>query len=241
MIKKDLLDTNYLNTLFGRMSVHRILEYFVQKEYTVAFSSSFGIEDQVLTHIIATLVPQVQIFTLDTGRLHEQTYKTMERTLKRYPNIRIKTYLPHTKSLEEMVNEKGINHFYESVENRAVCCEVRKIEPLKRALEEVDVWVTGRRQEQSLERSSMPIVEFDESFGVYKLNPMAQWNIDLVWEFVKDSNIPYNPLHDCGFASIGCEPCTRAIGEGEDFRKGRWWWEDDSHKECGLHIKRGAR
>lgn len=235
---KKLFNIDELNEELKGLNTADIIEHFAGRKFNIAFSTSFGAEDQVLTHIINKSSTVVSLFTLDTGRLHEETYKTMAATAQKYGSNPIKTYYPNTTAVEKMVTEHGINLFYDSRENRALCCQVRKVEPLKRALNGVDIWITGRRTEQSAERSHMPIFEFDEGFGVYKLNPLADWSLQKVWNFIKENKIPYNPLHDSGFPSIGCAPCTRAVDEGEDFRKGRWWWEDDSHKECGLHIKR---
>jgi len=235
---KNLFDIDKLNGELSRLSAADIIEYFADRKFNIAFSTSFGAEDQVLTHIINKSSTAVSLFTLDTGRLHEETYKTMAATARKYASNPIKTYYPNTAAVEKIVAVHGINLFYDSRENRALCCQVRKVEPLKRALNGVDIWITGRRTEQSAERSHMPIFEFDEGFGVYKLNPLADWSLQKVWDFIKENKMPYNPLHDSGFPSIGCAPCTRAVDEGDDFRKGRWWWEDDSHKECGLHIKR---
>lgn len=235
---KNLFNLEELNERLKGLSATDIVEHFANKKFNIAFSTSFGVEDQALTHILNKSSTSVSFFTLDTGRLHEETYKTMSATAQKYASNPIKTYYPSTEAVEKMVSEHGINLFYNSRENRALCCQVRKVEPLKRALNGVDIWITGRRTEQSTERSHMPIFEFDEGFGVYKLNPLADWSLQKVWDFIKENKIPYNPLHNNGYPSIGCAPCTRAVDEGEDFRKGRWWWEDDSHKECGLHIKR---
>jgi phosphoadenosine phosphosulfate reductase len=201
----------------------------------VAFSTSFGIEDQVITHaILAQGLAQVDIFTLDTGRLFPETYSVWSRTIERY-GARIRPYYPQTGPLEEFVAQNGINAFYQSVELRQQCCHLRKVEPLRRALAGVQVWVTGLRAEQSANRSGLALVQWDEAYQLYKFNPLLHWTMRQVREYVEANHIIYNPLHDRGFVSIGCQPCTRAIREGEDFRAGRWWWEDQSKKECGLH------
>lgn len=199
------------------------------------FSTSFGAEDQVLTHMIGSGELPIHCFTLDTGRLFPETYSTWSATLARYP-IKIETYFPNDQSLQEWVSSNGPNAFYESVELRKSCCHIRKVEPLKRALKDVSVWVTGIRAAQSANRENMPILEWDESFKVIKYHPLLHWTDDHVKQYIQAHNIPYNPLHDKGFVSIGCAPCTRAIKVGEDFRAGRWWWEDNSKKECGLHV-----
>ncbi len=197
------------------------------------FTTSFGAEDQVITHILAEKKLPVDIFTLDTGRLFNETLETFEKTAKKYGNI-IKTLFPDPKDVETYVNKNGINAFYESVELRKECCGIRKVKPLERGLEEYGVWVTGLRADQSENRSALRFFEWDDRFQVMKVNPLLRWTLTDVMEFIRANFIPYNLLHDKGFVSIGCAPCTRAIQEGEDFRAGRWWWES-SKKECGLH------
>ena len=201
----------------------------------VTFSTSLGQEDQVITQLIAEANLPISIFSLDTGRLFPETLDLLSRTEAKYKQ-NIKVYYPNTESVEKLVSEIGINGFYESVENRKSCCFVRKVEPLKRALAGNEVWVTGLRAEQSANRSGMKRIEWDEGNQILKFNPLLDWTFDDMIAYIKEKNIPYNPLHDKGFISIGCAPCTRAIMEGEDARAGRWWWED-SKKECGLHVK----
>lgn len=201
---------------------------------TVKFSTSLGQEDQVLTHIIGRNNIPVKIFTLDTGRLFNEIYDLIEKTEARY-KVKIEAFSPKAEAVQQMVNEKGINLFYESVENRQTCCGVRKVEPLNRALQGTQVWITGLRAEQNDHRKSVPMVEWLEDKKMYKINPLLHWTYDEMIDFIKKNNVPYNPLHDKGFISIGCAPCTRAIEPGEDARAGRWWWEA-SHKECGLHL-----
>jgi len=200
----------------------------------VIFSTSFGWEDQVITHMIFKNKLPIKIFTLETGRLFPETYYTWNRTMEMYGKP-IHAYYPNNQDLEQMVNAKGPSSFYESVENRKECCGIRKIEPLKRALAGNEIWVTGIRAEQSQNRQSMDDVEWDEQNNLVKFHPIFHWSLDEVKEYIKVNNIPYNPLHDKGFPSIGCAPCTRAVREGEDFRAGRWWWEEQDKKECGLH------
>lgn len=197
------------------------------------FSSSLGQEDQVLTDIIFRNTLPVKIFTIDTGRLFNETYELLERTNARYKTS-IKVYFPAQEGVEAFVSTKGINSFYESVENRKECCHIRKVEPLNRALKGARVWITGLRSDQSANRKAMPVIEWDEQRQLYKFNPLLHWSYDEVMEYIGKHNVPYNPLHDNGFISIGCAPCTRAIEPGEDIRAGRWWWES-SQKECGLH------
>jgi phosphoadenosine phosphosulfate reductase len=199
----------------------------------VSFSSSLGQEDQVLTDIIFRNNLKINVFTIDTGRLFSETFDLLEKTNARYQK-NISVYFPHTEDVEEFVNVNGINSFYESVSNRKLCCHIRKVIPLNRALQGVKVWITGLRSEQSANRSDMPMIEWDEARGLYKYNPLINWSYENVLDYINEHNLPYNPLHDNGYISIGCAPCTRAIEPGEDPRVGRWWWES-TQKECGLH------
>ena len=200
----------------------------------VNFASSLGEEDQVITDIISKVAPKMEIFTLDTGRLFQETYDLIAKTQKRYP-MPFKIYYPDTKAVEEMVKDKGINLFYESVDNRKLCCGIRKVEPLRRALSNVDAWMTGLRREQAVTRTNLEIFEWDEANGKIKINPLADWSLADVHKYIKENTVDINPLHAKGFVSIGCAPCTRAIKPGEDIRAGRWWWEQPDQKECGLH------
>lgn len=200
----------------------------------VVFSSSLGQEDQVLTAIIAKNNLPVKIFTIDTGRLFNESYELLERTEARF-KISVQVYFPDAKDVEDFVTTKGINSFYESVENRKTCCYIRKVKPLNRALEGAKVWITGLRAEQSSNRHEMPVIEWMPDRQLYKFNPLINWGFDEVLDYLELYNVPYNPLHDKGFVSIGCAPCTKAIEPGEDARAGRWWWET-SQKECGLHV-----
>ncbi|MBO9592295.1 MAG: phosphoadenylyl-sulfate reductase [Niabella sp.] len=198
------------------------------------FSTSLGQEDQVLTEMIATAKLPVRIFTLDTGRLFYEHYDLLEKTNARY-KINIDVYFPEAPDVEAYVKANGVNGFYESVENRKACCFIRKVKPLNRALAGAKVWITGLRSEQSDNRKDMKMIEWDADRGLYKFNPLIHWSYDEMMDYIRQKNVPYNPLHDKGFISIGCAPCTRAIEPGEDPRAGRWWWEV-SHKECGLHV-----
>ncbi len=200
----------------------------------VVFSSSFSFEDQVITHQLCDNNIPVKIFTLDTGRMFPETYSVWNSTLDRYKTT-ITAYYPNQDALQEFVEAKGPNSFYESVENRKGCCYIRKVEPLKRALDGNAVWITGLRAEHSSDRKDLPMLEWDEANQVVKYHPILHWTTDEVKTFITQNHVPYNPLHDKGFVSIGCAPCTRAIKPGEDFRAGRWWWEDADKKECGLH------
>lgn len=200
----------------------------------IVFSTSFGWEDQVITHMIFTNDLPIKVFTLETGRLFPETYYVWNRTMEMYEKP-IHAYYPNNELLEKMVNAKGPSSFYESVENRKECCGIRKVEPLKRALAGNKCWVTGIRAEQSVNRHDMQNLEWDEQNNLIKFHPIYDWTLDQVKEYIRIHNVPYNTLHDRGFPSIGCQPCTRAVQPGEDFRAGRWWWEDQSKKECGLH------
>ena len=200
----------------------------------IALASSFGAEDVILIDMLCKIIPKPKIFTLDTGRLPQETYDLIEKTNDKY-NISIDVYFPDWQKVEEMVREKGINLFYRSIENRKRCCYLRKIEPLNRALKGVEVWISGIRKDQTVSRFSTKLVEWDETHKMIKVNPLLNWTEKQVWEYIKENNVPYNELHDKGYSSIGCQPCTRALKSGEDFRAGRWWWEEPENKECGLH------
>lgn len=226
-----------LNERFKNESIEFMLECYLEAHKgTIALASSFGVEDQVLTDILIKLDPTVKIFTLDTGRLSEETYTVMDQTNRKY-GINVEVYCPDRMSLEKLYQMQGINGFKESVENRKMCCQVRKMEPLGRALEGLEVWITGLRRSQSPTRETMQLIEWDESNKLIKLNPLIDWDEERVWDYIKTYKVPYNALHDQGYPSIGCAPCTRPIREGEDIRAGRWWWENPEHKECGLHLK----
>ena len=212
----------------------------IEKDFAPAvFACSFGAEDMVLLDLIVRFAPGIKIFTLDTGRLPEETYALMKKVSERY-GVKVRGYFPQARAVEEYVQQHGPNAFYESVELRKACCHMRKVEPLKRALEGKKAWVTGMRREQSVTRSDIPESEFDQDHGLHKFNPLYDWTGKEVWAYVRANTVPYNALHDKGYASIGCAPCTRAITPGEDIRSGRWWWEDEQNKECGLHSKSEA-
>jgi phosphoadenosine phosphosulfate reductase len=200
----------------------------------VAFSTSFGLEDQALTHLIFSNNIPIEVFTLDTGRQFAETYSVWSRTLEKYGKP-VKVYYPKAELVENLVSSKGPNSFYLSVENRKECCFVRKVEPLQRALTNKKIWVTGIRAEQSAVRTGMEQVEWSEANRITKYHPILHWTFEETKEFIRENDVPYNALHDRGFVSIGCAPCTRAIKAGEQFRAGRWWWEASTAKECGLH------
>ena len=228
-----------INNLIYKINHLTLVELlnFISIEYKgeVVFSTSLGWEDQVITHYIFSNHIPINVFTLDTGRLFNETYSVLNSTLNRYKK-QIKVFSPKAELLEPMLSLKGPSSFYESIENRKECCFVRKVEPLKRALNGNKIWITGLRSEQSDNRKNMPIAEWDEGNQIIKVHPLINWTLEDVKNEIKKHNIPYNVLHDRGFVSIGCAPCTRAIKEGEDFRAGRWWWENKSNKECGLHT-----
>lgn len=225
-IKKDLRHADarsiirYIDQTYGNQAV---------------FSTSFGIEDQVVTSLIAEEGAKISLFTLETGRLFPETYYVWNRTLETY-QVDIRAYYPQTQAVESLLREKGPSSFYNSVEDRKECCYIRKIEPLKRALKGYSIWITGIRAEQSQNRDAMDFVEWDEINQIIKIHPLFDWSFAETETYVNEHQVPYNSLHDKGFVSIGCQPCTRAIKKGEDFRAGRWWWEDQSKKECGLHV-----
>jgi len=230
---RDLV-SEYNRILHG-VAPLEVLSFFSSRyKGKISFSTSLGAEDQVLTDMIMRVDPLIKIFTLDTGRLFQETYDLINITAKKY-GIKIHLYFPDAERVESMVEEKGINLFYESIENRKLCCHIRKIEPLKRALEGTKIWISGVRKEQSVTRQEFDLVEWDESRQVIKLSPLIEWTESQVWEYLNKNKIPCNELHSKGFSSIGCQPCTRAIKPGESVRSGRWWWELPENKECGLH------
>lgn len=204
----------------------------------IALSSSFGAEDQVLTDMLLKIDHRAKIFSLDTGRLHQETYDTIVATTKRY-GVNIEMLFPDTQETENMLKEYGPNLFYESLEKRKLCCEIRKINPLRKKLRTLKAWICGLRKEQSKNRSDLKVLEWDEAFSIFKVNPLCGWTDKQVWDYIRENNVPYNPLHDRNYPSIGCCPCSRAVKQGEHIRSGRWWWEDAGKKECGLHLKNG--
>lgn len=224
---------------FERKSPQEVLGWALE-EFSphIALASSFGAEDVVLIDMLSRLHPKGRVFTLDTGRLPQETYDLMEAIRERY-QLEIEVYSPDTGTVEKMVREHGPNLFYRSIELRKLCCGVRKVEPLKRALSELRAWITGLRRDQAVTRSDIRKVEVDQDHGgILKINPIAGWTWEEVWSYIRAHDVPYNKLHDQGYPSIGCAPCTRAVQPGEDLRAGRWWWElDPAKKECGLHVK----
>lgn len=213
-----------------------ILKEVVTSWSPATFATSFGLEDMVLLDIIAHHAPQIEVFTLDTGRLPEETYRLMAAVRDRYP-LRIRVYCPDANSLASYIERNGANAFYQSVAQRKECCHIRKVEPLGRALKGKRAWVTGLRREQSATRGSLEVRQWDESNGLEKFSPILEWTSEDLWSYVHANRVPYNELHDRGYPSIGCEPCTRPVQPGEDIRSGRWWWESGEHRECGLHAE----
>jgi phosphoadenosine phosphosulfate reductase len=221
---------------FENLHVTDILQQIAEKFPTsAAFSTSLSEEDQLITHYIFANNLPIRVFTLDTGRLFPETYAVLASTLERYGK-KIEVYFPKHEGVEKLITEKGPSSFYTSLEDRKECCFIRKVEPLNRALAGVECWITGLRAEHSENRKAMPMVEKDEARNLLKVHPLTKWTTEEVKEEIKKHNIPYNILHDRGFVSIGCQPCTRAIKAGDDFRAGRWWWENTDKKECGLHT-----
>ncbi len=233
----EQLEINQLNQQFADADPLEVLKYFIGRfGNKIALSSSLGAEDQVLTQMVWSINPKTTVFTLDTGRLFPETYDLIDRTSKKY-KAQIKIWFPDAEKIQNMVNEKGINLFYESVENRKLCCHLRKIEPLQRAFAGLDAWICGLRAQQSVTRSNIHVVEWDSNNGLLKINPLANWTEEQVWDYIKSHKIPYNPLHDKSYPSIGCQPCTQPVQPGQDVRAGRWWWENPDTKECGLHKR----
>ena len=230
-------DLKEINRKFEKASAEETLRWALENfSPNIALASSFGIEDAVLIDLLVKLDPKIRVFTLDTGRLNEETYEVMEQIRQKY-KISVESYFPEAAKVEALERQKGFYSFRESVDNRKECCGIRKVEPLKRALKGLEAWITGLRRDQSVTRVGVEKVELDQAhLGIVKINPLADWTNEAVWGAIKKNSIPYNKLHDLGYPSIGCAPCTRAIKPGEDIRSGRWWWENPEHKECGLHL-----
>jgi phosphoadenosine phosphosulfate reductase len=229
-------DADRLNAELGLKSAEEIVRWAGETfGRDIKFANSFGAEDVALQHIIARVAPQIRVFTLDTGRLNDETYEVMDATRFKYPDIPIEVMFPDRDKVEALTREKGFFSFRESVELRKECCAIRKVQPLKRALLDATAWMTGLRKDQSVTRTDTPAIEWDEGNSMLKVNPLIEWSNDDVWAYIKENKVPYNRLHDKSYPSIGCAPCTRAIKPGEDIRAGRWWWENPEYKECGLH------
>lgn len=226
-------------SLDAKIAAAAVLLERIQDEFAPAtLASSLGAEDMVLTDLVAKFAPGISIFSLDTGRLNPETYDLLAKVQETYGDkVQLKVFYPQPDTLQHYVEANGINAFYNSVDLRKACCGIRKVEPLKRALSGQKAWITGMRRQQAVTRADMPIEEYDADHGLMKFNPLADWTEKEVWEYIRSHGVPYNALHDKHYPSIGCAPCTRAIAVGEDVRAGRWWWEDESGKECGLHVK----
>lgn len=238
LLKSFSLYSNELESKPPQEVLSWSLETFSPK---IAFASSFGAEDVVIIDMLYKICGKdAKVFTLDTGRLNPETYDVMDQIKKRY-QISIITMFPDYGEVEKMVNEKGVNLMYNDVSDRKLCCEIRKVHPLRRMLKDLDAWITGLRREQTFTRSNIKKVDLDASNNnIVKISPLVDWTNGMVWDYIKKNDLPYNKLHDRGYPSIGCAPCTRAIAAGEDLRAGRWWWENDSHKECGLHWSKSS-
>lgn len=222
----------------SRLKPLQILQWVEQNIDRPVFASSLGQEDQVILHLIAVNHLSIPVITLDTGRLFPETYTLIAENESRF-GVKIRVLFPDAAEVETMVAEEGINLFRKGIEQRKRCCQVRKINPLRRVLRQSGGWICGLRREQSLTRSELAVIEWDEVNGLPKINPLAGWSLEQVTGYLKENGVPYNPLHDQGFISIGCACCTRAVQPGEDIRAGRWWWERPEQKECGLHLVNG--
>lgn len=237
------IDVKKLAKDYGKKSAQEVIKWALETfKDKVALANSFGAEDVALTDMIVKINPKAKIFTLDTGRLPQETYEVWDRLQEKY-RMRIIPYFPQPDAVEKMVEVHGPNLFYKSTDLRKLCCKVRKIDPLRRALGGLDAWICGLRREQAATRTEVKKIEVDLSHdsGIIKINPLADWTERQVWEYIKKNKVPYNKLHDGNYPSIGCAPCTRAIKRGEDIRAGRWWWESPEHKECGLHRRISAK
>jgi phosphoadenosine phosphosulfate reductase len=214
-----------------------VLELTLREHKNVVYSNSLGAEAMVLTDLICTYAPEIEMFTLDTGRLHDETLALLDRIERRYQR-RVQVFYPDAQQIERYVGDNGINGFYLGVEERLSCCHIRKIEPFRRAVAGRKAWITGVRREQSAERALGEAIGWDERYGLWKVSPLLDWTEEDVWAYIRSRNLPYNALHDKGYPSIGCAPCTRAVEPGADPRSGRWWWENPDSRECGLQPRR---
>ena len=215
--------------------VKQVLADAVRDFSPVTFANSLGAEDMVLTDFIAKHQPDIVMFSLDTGRLPQETYDLMQAVREHY-SVPLNIYFPDNTQVENYVAKNGVNGFYDNIDNRKSCCHIRKVEPLKRALAGKKAWITGMRRDQAVTRGGLEVSSFDADHGMQKINPLLDWSNAEVWEYLKQNNVPYNKLHDRFYPSIGCAPCTRSVTPGEDIRSGRWWWENPENKECGLHV-----
>jgi phosphoadenosine phosphosulfate reductase len=236
IINKNEKLNNYLSQLANATAAEIIAWAVKIFDDKITFACSFSAEDQVVLDILLKIKADASVFLLDTGRLHQETYDVIAQTREHYGRS-FTVYVPQTEALQNMLDNNGPNSFYRTREARKTCCNIRKVEPLSRALTGKDAWLTGLRQGQSVTRTTLQVVEIDDAHDeIYKINPLGNWSEEQVWNYIHEYNLPYNKLHDKGFPSIGCAPCTRAIQPGDDSRAGRWWWEEPEHKECGLHF-----
>ncbi|MBE9537331.1 MAG: phosphoadenylyl-sulfate reductase [Proteobacteria bacterium] len=235
---KNSPDIDALNKKFEGKSPQELLEWGLNTYHPNIALAWSGAEDVAIVDMMLRINPGSRIFTLDTGRLNKETYDLIDAVRKKY-GIKVEVLLPDSAEAEKMLRERGMNFFYEGAEARKLCCNVRKVEPLKKMLASLDGWITGLRRDQAVTRTALNKIEIDDAFGgILKLNPLAGWSHDDVWDYIRKNDVPYNKLHDMGYPSIGCAPCTRAVESGEDIRAGRWWWETPESKECGLHVKK---
>ncbi len=230
-------DIQKLNNEFRLKTPQEVLKWGLNELHPGIVLAWSGAEDVVIVDMMVKINPDARVFTLDTGRLNPETYDIIDKVSEKY-DINVQVLSPNSTDVEEMVLKKGVNLFYRSVENRKMCCKIRKVKPLKKMLSTVDGWITGLRRDQAETRTVLNKIEIDKIFGgIIKLNPLADWTHQDVWNYINENQIPYNELHDNNYQSIGCAPCTRAVADGEDIRSGRWWWESREMKECGLHVK----
>jgi len=236
-LKFNSKDIKNLNDEFKDKTPQEILEWCVKELHpNISLSTSFQAQGMILIDMLMKTDSRARIFTLDTGRLNQETYDVLDSVRSKYNN-KIEVLFPNSNEVENMVSEHGINLFYKGVENRLMCCQIRKANPLKKYLKTLDGWITSIRREQTASRAEADKFEIDTLHGgILKVNPIVDWTEDMIWEYINKNKVPYNKLHDMGYPSIGCEPCTRAVKKGDDPRAGRWWWETDSDKECGIHF-----
>ena len=235
-MEQTIQELEILRTQSQNLDTRQFLRWALQKFPSAAFATSLGAEDQALLWLLQETDLEIKVFSLDTGRLPEETYDLLQRN-KAFFRLPIKTYSPDAAELEALIAQGGPNLFYESLDKRKSCCAVRKVAPLKRALKGHSAWITGMRRNQSSTRLGLERLEWDEANGIYKLNPLADWSHTDVWDLIEREHLPYNALHDKGYPSLGCAPCTRAVKPGDDERSGRWWWENPENKECGIHVQ----
>ncbi|MBD3346703.1 MAG: phosphoadenylyl-sulfate reductase [Chitinivibrionales bacterium] len=240
VVMKDPYKIAYVNKQLGDKNAFEILQWCYEEfpPEKIKLSTSFGAEGMVLLHMLASLGVRPRVFTIDTGRNFQEYYDVWEEAIARY-GITIESFHPDPEDLTDLVNHQGPNLFYASSENRKKCCYYRKVKPLKRALADADVWITGLRKEQGPSRSDIDVFSYSKENRVYKVCPLANWLEINVWEYIRNNGVPYNKLYDEGYPTIGCAPCCRRVGRAQDIRTGRWWWEKDEQKECGIHIENG--